>query len=504
MPNLPEVRRPAKQPLFTANEWTFERLEAVDRACAHVAEDDLRLDTYSNQIEVISAEQMLDAYTSVGLPVFYPHWSFGKQRAIETGRYRRGEMGLAYELVINSNPCISYLLEENTMTMQTLVIAHAAYGHNAFFKNNVFFQQWTDADGILDYLLFAKRYIRECEERYGFSEVARVLDAAHSLSANGIDHARRPGKLSAKEEEEQRRSREAFLEQQLSDLWRTIPVGPEQSTFVLEETQPLFPPAPEENLLYFLEKNAPKLETWKREILRIVRKVSQYLYPQSQTKIMNEGFACFTHYFIMHRLHEQGWLTDGTMLEFYASHTAVTAQPSFRSPHYSGINPYALGFAIFQDIRRICLHPTDEDRAWFPFAGDPDWVSQIHFAMREFRDDSFVLQYLSPKVIRDLRLFAIHQDGEEDDHFLVTAIQDDTGVRAVRESLARQITALNRAPDIQIVRVDRLGDRTLEMVQVDPQPLDTEDTDRTLLHFHYLWGYPVRFFGAGGKEWSVP
>ncbi len=45
-------------------------------------------------------------------------------------------MGLAYELVINSNPCISYLMEENTMAMQALVIAHACYGHNSFFKNN--------------------------------------------------------------------------------------------------------------------------------------------------------------------------------------------------------------------------------------------------------------------------------------------------------------------------------------------------------------------------------
>ena len=67
--------------------------------------------------------------------------------------------GLAYEIVINSNPCISYIMEENTMTMQTLVIAHAAFGHNHFFKNNYLFQQWTDADGILDYLDFAKRYV---------------------------------------------------------------------------------------------------------------------------------------------------------------------------------------------------------------------------------------------------------------------------------------------------------------------------------------------------------
>ena len=45
------------------------------------------------------------------------------------------------------------------MTMQTLVIAHAAFGHNHFFKNNYLFRQWTDADGILDYLTFARDYV---------------------------------------------------------------------------------------------------------------------------------------------------------------------------------------------------------------------------------------------------------------------------------------------------------------------------------------------------------
>ena len=65
-------------------------------------------------------------------------------------------MGLAYEIVINSDPCIAYLMEENSMTMQALVIAHAGYGHNSFFKNNYLFKTWTSADAIIDYLLLPK------------------------------------------------------------------------------------------------------------------------------------------------------------------------------------------------------------------------------------------------------------------------------------------------------------------------------------------------------------
>ena len=97
----------------------------------------------------------------------YQHWSFGKHFLREEHLYRKGRRGLAYELVINSNPCITYLMEENTMAMQALVTAHAAFGHNHFFKNNYLFRQWTDAGAILGYLDFAKSYIAKCEERHG-------------------------------------------------------------------------------------------------------------------------------------------------------------------------------------------------------------------------------------------------------------------------------------------------------------------------------------------------
>ena len=137
------------------SEWTFELIGRYDREIARIAQN-YGLDTYPNQIEVISAEQMMDAYSSVGMPVNYHHWSFGKEFLGIEQRYKRGHMGLAYEIVINSNPCIAYLMEENSMTMQALVIAHAAYGHNSFFKGNYLFRQWTDADSIIDYLIFAR------------------------------------------------------------------------------------------------------------------------------------------------------------------------------------------------------------------------------------------------------------------------------------------------------------------------------------------------------------
>src|ERR1700678_3261115 len=172
--------------LFEGADWDFSTLQRIHDACEEVARTELGLDVYPNQIEVITAEQMLDAYSSVGMPLFYKHWSFGKHFVHQEAFYRKGRGGLAYEIVINSSPCISYLMEENTATMQTLVIAHAAFGHNHFFKNNYLFKQWTDAEGILDYLDFAKNYVAQCEERYGEAQVERLLDAAHALMNNAV------------------------------------------------------------------------------------------------------------------------------------------------------------------------------------------------------------------------------------------------------------------------------------------------------------------------------
>src|SRR5690625_5157050 len=185
--------------------------------------------------------------------------TYGKKCISIENAYKRGKMGLDYELVINSNPCIAYLMEENTMAMQALVIAHACYGHNSFFKGNYLFRTWTDAESIIDYFLFAKHYIAECEERYGVDTVEKILDSCHALMNYGADRYRRPSPISATAERARQKEREMLMQQQVNDLWRTIPPQASQE----RHTRPShsnYPSEPQENLLYFIEKNAPLLE----------------------------------------------------------------------------------------------------------------------------------------------------------------------------------------------------------------------------------------------------
>ncbi len=499
--------------LFEGPDWTFEKIAAAYDAMAPVALEDLRLEIYPNQIEVISSEQMLDAYSSVGMPLMYQHWSFGKHFLREEYLYRKGRRGLAYELVINSNPCITYLMEENTMALQALVIAHASFGHNHFFKNNYLFRQWTDASAILGYLEFAKRFIAQCEERHGPAAVERVLDSAHALMEQGIFRYRRPPRPSREAQRRREQARRDHEERSFRELDRTVPhrspLAPD------DELASKWPGQadmrlPEENLLYFLEKNSPVLEEWQREILRIVRMIAQYFYPQRQTKVMNEGCATFVHYHMMNALFDRGLIPEGAMLEILQNHTNVVLQPAFDDPRSLGINPYALGFEMMQDIRRICEDPTSEDRDWFPaLAGSGDWRGALLEAWANYRDESFILQYLSPVLIRKLRLFVLADDAEEM-QYEVASIHNERGYENIRSVLAANHDIASR-PDIQAVDADMMGDRELRLNHMvhDGKLLDEETRDLVLTHIRRLWGYDVSLAdvdGATGEtldEWDA-
>lgn len=479
--------------IYEGHDWSFRTLRDSYDAIERIAIDELGLDVYPNRIEVITAEQMLDVYTAHGMPLTYRHWSFGKRFVQHEHNYKGGHSSLAYEVVINSNPCISYLMEENSATMQALVIAHAAFGHNHFFKNNHLFRQWTEPSAILDYLEFAKSYIAKCEDEHGIAAVERIIDAAHALQRHGVHrHAgRRPMDLKA----EQRRDRERreYDESNYNDLWRTVPRPATTASADPVAARRARMGLPEENLLYFVEKMSPRLAGWEREIVRIVRMIAQYFYPQPQAKMMNEGCATWVHQRIMTRLHEKGQINDAAFLEVIASTANVITQPGF-DQGASSFNPYALGYAIMTDIERICTDPTEEDRAWFPdFAGNGDPYGTLRHSWANFRDESFILQYLSPAVIRRFKMFRLHDD-MSDPSLLVDAIHDEEGYREIRRTLARSYDPAELEPDIQVVDADLAGDRKL-LLEHRGKPgnlLHPRDAQLCLRHLATLWGYEVR------------
>jgi stage V sporulation protein R len=486
---MPRPGRPRRaEPIATGSEWTMSTLEKFDAALARHAAG-FGLDTYPTQYELITASQMLDLCSTVGMPIHYAHWSFGKQLLAQERSYRKGMSGLAYEIVINTDPSLAYLMETNTLALQVLVMAHAGYGHNAFFKSNYLFRQFTQADAILDYLQFARGYVHECEEQYGWREVETLLDCCHALAPYGVDLYTRPSRLSVKRERERQSERLKFAEKHYNPDYAHLHMR-ERDQVAIEST-PAF--EPQENLLYFIEKRAPKLAPWQRELVRIVRKVAQYFYPQRLTKVANEGAATFWHYTLLNELYDAGEVDDGFMLEWLANHGDVVGQQPFDSRGYRGINPYALGFAMYRDIRRVCEQPTDEDRQWFPqLAGSP-WQEAILFAMANFKDDSLIEQYLSPKVMRDMRLFLLH-DGEDDrEHYHVTAIHNEGGYTRLRQALAAQYRPEAHIPSLVVARSSDEAERALLLQHrvESGRMLDAENAETVIGYVKQLWKYDV-------------
>jgi spore cortex formation protein SpoVR/YcgB (stage V sporulation) len=209
---------------------------------------------------------------------------------------------------------------------------------------------------------------------------------------------------------------------------------------------------------------------------------------------MNEGCATFVHHRIMNRLHEKGMIDDAAFMEFLHSHTNVVLQPNFDDRRFSGVNPYALGFAMMQDIERVCLEPTEEDRRWLSeIAGNGDPYGTLRTIWANYRDESFLSQFLSPHLIRKFGLFQVKDDEDEED-LLVAAIHDERGYKGVRRAISRQHDLSRRDPDIHIVDVDLAGDRRLDLTHRvhDGVTLDEDEAERVLRRLADLWGYDVR------------
>jgi spore cortex formation protein SpoVR/YcgB (stage V sporulation) len=313
--------------------------------------------------------------------------------------------------------------------------------------------------------------------------------------SHGIDRYPGKKKLDLRAEEKRASERRQHAESAFNDLWRTVPTGPVKSEASLNtERRRELLGLPQENLLYFLEKAAPRLKPWQRELLRVVRHIAQYFYPQSQTKVMNEGTATYVHYRIMTRLHEQGRITDGNFLEFLQSHTNVVFQPDFDDRRYSGFNPYALGFAMMQDIERIVRDPDQEDREWFPeIAGKGDPMAVLRDVWSNYRDESFISQFLSPRLMRQMRMFHLHDNPDITAGIRVDAIHDARGYRRIRRELARQYDVGYIDPNIEVVDVDLAGDRRLMLrhAVVKGARLSETDARRVLQHLADLWSYDV-------------
>ena len=426
------------------------------------------LDPFPQEFEICDYEDMLSYMVYSGMPSHYPHWSFGKNFEKLKTLYEYGVSGLPYEMVINSNPSIAYLMHDNSLALQVLTIAHV-YGHNDFFKNNFTFRSTRAEYTIEAFKGHANRVRQYIEDpSIGLEKVEAILDAAHALSLQ----CRRNlaiKKPTVVEERQMKLSEAEPPADPFSAIHRRQPhVQPNL------DKVPLYP---DEDLLIFIRDHHPQFAEWERDLLTIVHEQAQYFVPQIETKIMNEGWASFWHKRILDSLE----LPQELHLEFIVRHTQVLR------PTPGSLNPYHVGMKVWEDIEKRWDHPSVEEIEEYGPRGKTS--KEKLFEVREVeRDTSFLRHYLTEDLIRELNLFEYKARGNE---HVVTRVADEENWRQIKETLIQNV-GTGTLPVIKVIDSDYTHNHTLLLKHAhDGRDLQLEYGEKTLKYLHQLWGRDV-------------
>lgn len=457
-------------------DYTITQLEEWDKRIKAIVVEE-GLDTFPQEFELCDFNEMLGYEAYAGMPSHYPHWSYGKGFERKKTFYQLGIVGLPYELVINSNPALAYLMRDNTLLLQVLTIAHV-YAHNDFFKNNITFSQTLPQYTIEKFKAHADRVRSYIEDpSIGAEKVEWILDAAHALLFQ-CQRAQKVKKLSIEDQKKRALERAKPRGDQFAAIHKRKEYEPPDLNRL--------PLEPEENLLLFIRDHNPYLEEWEKDLITIAVEEANYFLPQIETKIMNEGWASYWHYRILNKLN----LDQGLHIEFLKRHNQVIR------PMRGGLNPYHLGFKIFDEIYKKWETPSNEEQAEWRLPGGQG--KEKIFQVRESdRDVSFLRQYLTEKLMRELDLFQHEKNGKDR---VITHIANQYGWKKIKETFLKNVGA-GSIPVIKIIEVKTQNSQ--EMIlrhEYDSRELDLEYADKTLKYIQRLWGRKVVLETQVGRD----
>jgi stage V sporulation protein R len=423
------------------------------------------LDWYPQEFEICDHNGMLGYMAYSGMPSHYPHWSYGKSYEKLKTLYDYGVNGLPYEMVINSSPAIAYLMRDNTLLLSILTMAHV-YGHNDFFKNNFTFKSTRAELTIETFKAHALRVRRYAEDpSIGIEKVERILDGAHAMSWQ----CRRNLAIRKLTHEEQT-ERAIDAAQPRQDPFKNLHVRPEFHEPDLHKV----PLEPDEDVLLFIRDHNPYLAGWEKDLLTIVDEEAKYFLPMMETKIMNEGWASYWHKQILESLD----IDQGLRIEFIVRHNQVLR------PIPGQINPYHLGFKIWEDIYRRHTEPTPDEVKKYgaPTKNGKDKI----FEVREVeRDTSFLRRYLTEEIMRELDMFQYEARGDD---YVVSKVSDEDNWKTVKETLIKNV-GTGSIPVIKVEDADFGHNRTLYLKHHhDSRDLQLEYAEKTLAFVYRLWG----------------
>ncbi len=165
-------------------------------------------------------------------------------------------------------------------------------------------------------------------------------------------------------------------------------------------------------------------------------------------------------------------------LEFAELHAGVV------SPHRGQLNPYYLGYKIWEDIERRWETPSQADRDNLWLVGGEGRYKM--FEVRETENDiSFLRNYLTEELCEELDLFVYELVDEEE--WTVTEKRWET----VRNQLVANMTNFG-FPYIDVIDGDYDRNRELYLQhRFEGVELDMKYAHKTLEYIHKLWGRDV-------------
>lgn len=422
------------------------------------------LDFYPMRYEICPAD-IIYTFGAYGMPTRFSHWSFGKQFFKMKLHYDLG-LSKIYELVINSNPCYAFLLDSNSLIQNKLIVAHVL-AHCDFFKNNIRFQN-TKRDMVESMSATAER-IRAYELKYGKKEVETFIDAVLAIEEHIDPSLMRPKLAWTMDDEEEWEEEEKSTPSPYDDLWS---LDQTEKKSVKKKKKKKFPPAPEKDIMLFIEQYSRELSDWQRDIMTMIREEMLYFWPQLETKIMNEGWASFWHQRILREMD----LTSDEAIEF-AKLNAGVVQPS-----KTGINPYYLGVKIFEDIEERWNNPTEE---MIKRGEKPGTGREKMFEVREIEGDiSFLRNYLTKDLVMREDMYLFQKQGR--DYKIV-----DKEWEKVRDQLVN-MRVNGGFPYITVNDGDYMKNGELYLKHwYEGIELDLKYLEKVLPYLHQLWGRTV-------------
>ena len=276
----------------------------------------------------------------------------------------------------------------------------------------------------------------------GIKKVEDIIDACHALSYQVPRLPQDIRDIAQERKEWQKANKAALNKGDMSE--RSYHQIPQESEY---------------DVLGFISSYARDLRDWERDVIEIVRDEAHYFMPQIRTKIMNEGWACFWHFKILHELE----MPQKYHIPFLKSHNQVVR------PHVASINPYHIGFHLFNKIEE--RHGLDE----------------CFLAREVHHDESFLRQYLTREDCEELNLFS-YSDNE--DTIEVTEVSDDDGWQHVKNVLMSQIGSNS----IPVIYVDFVEDDTLILYHEHDGKRDLElsHANKVIEHTKKLWKNDVK------------